>query len=218
MRERGLVKVDSEVVLVVAVDPGAVTGLAWGVAGFERGMSMQDVVESTHRHELPLGAGNRGIWTREIEGSVLEQAEAMATLINGLRWALWEGYRSDDFVLVIEKFIGGAGFLKPGAPDVDGGKGKFVAVEVAWALLAWRKAMRAAWERERNGKQPGKTLGRLEWIAPADAHAVSDQQLRNAGLWVRGRDHQRAATRLWARWAQKELARLRKERSGDGQA
>ena len=72
------------------------------------------------------------------------------------------------------------------------GKRPVVPAQIGWGLYGYRMGRLAEWEARPMG--PSYPI-MVRWQSPSEISAITDQRLKNAGLWVRGQEHQRDAWR-----------------------
>lgn len=153
---------------IFAIDPGGHTGVVWGIVD-ERAPSAAEAA----RNRLQGGSAT-------IIGEPMEQARAI--------WELWERFKRvcvvkgcmdpDKVELVSEDFV-----LRGG--QHAGGKDGTAPERIIWAFEGYR------WGRYDTYRKI-KHIAPIIWQLPG-ARQQKRAILENAGLWFRGREHERSA-------------------------
>jgi hypothetical protein len=158
---------------IFAVDGGNATGLAWGIFDDQAG-SVEAALASNH------ASGSMTINHRvRRNGKMMvvnphddyQQIVKIATQFLAFRReAIANGCSvADEIELVVEDFI-----LMPGAHA--GGKDGVASVRIAWGLAGYLLDEH-----------------QVIWQAPSLMSYATDERLKRWGIWVPGRDHERAA-------------------------
>ena len=155
------------------VDPGGATGLAWGI--FDPGAGGVAEALKTRLH-----AGST-----TVDGEERRQIKAIATA--------WGDFYQDcvhtrrlppeNIYLVMENFIyTGANYAGDSAK---------ISTAIIWGLEGYRMGRRDEWKKHRRGRAHMPTMV-LQNAGDAKAFAKPDL-LKEWGVWVVGRDHERSA-------------------------
>lgn len=160
------------------MDPGGATGLAWAVL-------------NPHA-SLPEALNNRlRAGSTTIEGDEREQIKKVVSL-----WSSF--YRQsverallppENVFFVCEDFI-----PKPG--QTGGGKDMSISISVIWGVEGYRMGRADEWAGRRKGKPYCPPM--ILQLASQASTFATDKRLREWGLWVKGRDHERSAHRHMA--------------------
>jgi len=188
---------------IFAVDGGNATGLAWGIFD-DKARSVEEAIQNR------LHAGSATINRRvkrdrqtcymapDVREPLVERfigqtpLEDMAQVImvylmffKFKRHAVRVGRMDPDSVdLILEDFI-----LLPGAHA--GGKDGVASVRIAWGVAGYQEGVAAEYARRRKQLHISEPI----WQAPSVMGRVKDHHLKSYGVWIPGRDHERAAWR-----------------------
>lgn len=166
---------------IFSVDPGGHTGVAWGI--FD--VSLRDV------GEVLRNGINKGSTT--FEGDERQQIIDLAGLWQDFYRECTTKYEisHQDVELVFEDFT-----LRPGSHG--GGKDGTSPERITWGFEGYRLGAYHQWLRTFR-KAPGH-MPAIIWQMPADSHAFgkpidgkSQHKLKEWGVWVVGREHERSA-------------------------
>jgi hypothetical protein len=158
---------------ILAIDPGESTGVAWGIVDDKtRGKAYEAVAERLH--------GN----STTISGEEASQIRALYRLWTDFKKLCVQTALLDpkDIDLVIEDFV-----LFPGEKP---GRATTTPERIAWGFEGYRMAQFDAYRRS----WP-KHYTPVTWQKSGAAYRFkSDRQLMfNAGIWIRGKEHERSA-------------------------
>lgn len=156
---------------IFAVDGGNATGSAWGIFDLESS-SVKEAFETMRGHgSRTFNHRVRRKGKMVVENPMTDE-EQIAQLREEISNFIYEANCDTD--VIVEDFI-----LLPGAHS--GGKDGVASVRIGWGLrgylLATDPEIDVIW-------QPPSVMGR-----------VKDEHLRQYGVWIPGRDHERAAWR-----------------------
>ena len=162
---------------VFAVDPGGATGIAWGIFDPKH----KDGLEGALRDRLLPGSTT-------ITGDERTQIREMATL--------WSDFYSacvrsaclpiDHVWLVVEDFV-----LKPG--ETSGGRDSIAPVPLIWGLEGYRMGRLDEWQQHKRG--PAAMPPMILQLASQAKSVATNARMKDWGIWVVGREHERSA---WA--------------------
>jgi len=162
---------------IFAVDPGGATGVAWGI------------FDPKHKEGLAGSIKDRMLpGSTTVEGDERTQIKELASL-----WA--DFYRScvrsaclppDHVFLAVENFV-----LKPG--QTAGGTDSTISLALIWGLEGYRMGRRDEWREHKRGQvvMPGMHLQ----MAGDAVQTAPNARLKEWGIWVVGREHERSAWR-----------------------
>lgn len=151
---------------IFAIDPGISTGAAWAIFNNEAPLA-KDAFKAMK---------NSGSTT--IKGDELSQAIALFDLWQGFKQICVRQFMEPSWVdLVVEDFI-----LLPGAHA--GGKDGIAPARVAWAFEGYRQGRADRWRTQKHHTT-------AIWQPPSAMKY--EAQLKEWGVWVRGRQHERSA-------------------------
>ena len=163
-------------VSIFACDPGGNSGLAWGTFPVGYGMSVYD------SFKLRIDDGSD-----TLDGSESSQALAIAELWRQfLREKVKKNQMEPERVeFVMEDFV-----LRPGAHG--GGKEGTSPIRIAWGV--WGIRVGRSQEFEEWSPNPQTVIQPIIWQLPSEAAGyATSQRLKDWGVWVRGREHERSA-------------------------
>jgi hypothetical protein len=161
---------------IFAVDPGGKTGVAWGIfdPGAPRG------VRESLRNKLRAGSDT-------IQGDERHQISQIAnSWMEFYNLCVRQGQLPPQNVwLVVENFIyTGASYS---------GKSAAISTSLIWGLEGYRMGRRDEWLKHKRGKS---YFPQMYLQLAADAHQFgTDELLKDTGLWIPGREHERSAWR-----------------------
>lgn len=155
------------------IDPGKHTGVAWGIFDINARSTGEALLNKTH-------AGSD-----TITGPELHQIKTLSRLWREFLFVCVNErcMPVDSVELVCEDFI-----LAPGAHG--GGKEGNISQRITWGLIGYREGQ--ADEFERAMQEPAR-LNDVILQAPRAMTYATNERLREWGLWVRGREHERSA-------------------------
>jgi ABC-type taurine transport system ATPase subunit len=158
----------------MAIDAGGHTGVAWGI--FDTKVTTAEAL---------MAGIDKGSDT--ITGLEVSQIKDLSR-----RWRQFfykcvnQGCMPTESVeLIVEDFV-----LRPGGHG--GGKEGNVSQRIAWGLLGYRLGQADEFER---AMQEPATVNQVIFQIPSAMSFATDKRLREWGLWVRGREHERDAWR-----------------------
>lgn len=162
---------------VFAVDPGGQTGLAWGIFDPKD----KDGLEGALRNKMLSGSTT-------ISGDERAQITEMASIWSDFYNACVRSacLPPQNVWLVVEDFV-----LKPG--ETAGGKDATSPVALIWGLEGYRMGRRDEWKQHKRG--PAVMPPMILQMAGQAKSVATKQRMRDWGIWVVGREHERSA---WA--------------------
>lgn len=152
---------------IFAIDPGKQTGVAWGI--FEE---TADTVADAMRTSVYVESTT-------VEGTELEQARILFELWQHFKTTCVQNFKlkPEQVDLVIEDFS-----LIPGAHA--GGKEGIAPARIGWAFEGFRQGRASKY---RSSKHVSDAI----WQLPGATR--NRRHLKNWGVWVVGKEHERAA-------------------------
>jgi hypothetical protein len=173
---------------IFAVDGGNATGLAWGIFD-DRARSVEEAVKNRlHSGSMTINhrvRRNGKMVVEDPHDDMQQIARIMKEFILFKRKAVNECRLNPEWVdLVIEDFI-----LMPG--QHSGGRDGVASVRIAWGLTGLQMGMWTEYARRHKHFHVSEPI----WQPPSVMGRVKDDHLRRYGVWVPGRDHERAAWR-----------------------
>jgi len=162
---------------VFAVDPGGATGVAWGI--FDPGA--KDGLEGALRDRMLHGSTTV---TGDERTQISELAQLWSDFYNScVRSALLP---PQNVWLVVEDFV-----LKPG--ETAGGKDSTYPVALIWGLEGYRMGRLYEWRQHKRG--PAHVPPMILQMAGQAKSVATNAKMKDWGIWVVGREHERSA---WA--------------------
>lgn len=160
---------------VWACDPGGATGVAWAILNpHAKGGAGPALLSKQHAGSATINGDPR---TQIREIAAIWQAFYRACVNDAL-------LPPDKVFIVMEDFV-----YKPGT--VYGGDDSKISTALIWGLEGYRMGRRDEWSESHRGSPVMPTMF-LQTASQAKSH-VTNARLKEWGLWVVGRDHERSA-------------------------
>jgi hypothetical protein len=156
---------------IFCVDPGASTGVAWGILNEKDETAIKAVSERMYSSSLTL------------QGTEQEQIRDLYAFWTGFKKSCVQGHcmEPETIDLVIEDFV-----LFPGEKP---GRATTIAERVAWGFEGYRMAMFDHWR----ARWP-KHYTPISWQMSGAANRFTKREiLTQADAWIRGKEHERSA-------------------------
>jgi hypothetical protein len=158
---------------IFAVDPGGSTGVAWGIFN-ARASSLDEALRNVVYPGSVTVTGRIRQQVREVAS--LWRAFLAACVNDGLLPPENVEYISEDFV-----------------PGNNAKKETISPLIISWCIEGYRMGRADQWLEAGRGRQVYAPA--TIWQMPGDGAGISNNILREAGFWVRGKDHEQSARR-----------------------
>ena len=158
---------------IFAVDPGGSTGIAWGTF-YKDAMTVEEALATR------IGSGQL-----TVEDTDRNQVVSITQKWRGL-YKSWVGMGIDpsECYMVIESFVLG--------PKTPSGKDPLRAINIGQGIYYYRLGQ--AHEHDRWNCPTAPVI--VYWQTPAQASGYAkDARLKDWGVWIKGKDHERSAWR-----------------------
>ena len=161
---------------IMAIDPGGETGLAQAILPARSKNSIHAIIKQDMKKSSSC----------TISGDWQDQARHIALL--------WRRFTRDNFERGARSFLCIESFTpRPGIP-LSGSQALY-SVQVASALQGYRLGSADMWEITVNRPVTQRSC-EIYWQTPAQAKGfMTDERLKRAGAWVKGKPHERDAWR-----------------------
>lgn len=172
---------------IFAIDGGNATGLAWGVFD-EQAKSLAAAIdpEETGSYTINRYTKRKGEARVYPDGLLSDQEQGAEIIARFMKFKSdcvhGRGLQPGQVDLIIEDFI-----LLPG--QHAGGRDGVASVRIAWLVAGWQLGMATEYARRHKKLHVSHPI----WQTPSVMGKVKDDQLKRLGLWIPGRDHERAA-------------------------
>lgn len=172
---------------IFAVDGGNATGIAMGLFDDSLGSVKEAIASRSHLRSFTINRKMKRNGKTVIDGEHLEdhiQVEAIYAEFMRFKRMCYNDKlcELDEIDLVIEDFI-----LLPGMHA--GGKDGVASVRIAWGIVGYQMGISGEWAKRHRHYH----ITPIIWQPPSVMGRITDDYLRIHGLWVPGRDHERAA-------------------------
>jgi len=164
---------------VFGCDPGGHTGIAWGVF-----------------NPHAKGGAAEALKSKMCDGSTTIDGDARSQIRQIVK--LWQGfYRECVFVkqlppenvwFVMEDFI-----YKPGT--IYGGESSEISTQIIWGVEGYRMGTKDEWSKHKRGAFATHMPDMILQTAGEAKGYCTNDRMKEFGIWVRGREHERSA---WA--------------------
>lgn len=182
---------------IFSVDGGNATGLAWGIFD-ETSKSVEAAIagrlhagSATLNHKVTRDRKKHYVNTHTgaVHVDPLEDMAQVTAIYKmftrfktfAVRYCLMD---PADVELVLEDFI-----LMPGSHS--GGKDGVASIRIAWGVVGYQAGVAAEYAHRHRNLHISNPI----WQPPSAMSYATDERLKRWGIWIPGRDHERAAWR-----------------------